>query len=270
MRRALLAVTATLAIAVPAAAQDHGDHQTPPEAGLIGIRTTEVTPKLLRVLPGETVKWQNQSLRDHTVTSRDGLFDTRLSSGRTTSYAFAATGDYGYFCRLHPNITGTVAVRPAVLSGPAEPVVRGEAFALSGRVAPGVADVVIARDGAEVARTAAGADGHFSAQLRADAPGTYTAGGSDPVTVSVVEARTISAQRMGKRIHVRVIPAVKGATVVLQLQLRERFGWWPTATARTDAKGRATLRAPRRKAPARVALTAADGATVLATAPVRR
>ncbi len=108
----------------------------------------------------------------------------------------------------------------------------------------------------------------------AEGAGTYSAAvgadRSDPVTVSVVDRRTISAHRMGKRIHVRVTPAVKGATVVLQLRLKERFGWWPTASVRTSASGRATLRAPRRKATARVVLTAADGSTVLATASVPR
>jgi hypothetical protein len=59
--------------------------------------------------------------------------------------------------------------------------------------------------------------------------------------------------------------------VVLQLRLPERFGWWPVARRRLDARSRATwVLHPRRSVPARVVLTLADGATVLATSRTSR
>jgi hypothetical protein len=65
-------------------------------------------------------------------------------------------------------------------------------------------------------------------------------------------------------VDVRVTPGGNG-TVVLQLHLKERFGWWPVQRATLRA-GRATfsLKAPRRRVRARVVLTLADGATPLA------
>jgi hypothetical protein len=72
-------------------------------------------------------------------------------------------------------------------------------------------------------------------------------------------------------VRVRVTPAGHGGNVVLQLRLRERFGWWPTKHAQLDRLGRArfSLRTPRRVR-ARVVLTLADGATPLAvSAPLR-
>jgi hypothetical protein len=68
-----------------------------------------------------------------------------------------------------------------------------------------------------------------------------------------------------------VTPAVPGGTVVLQLRLRERFGWWPTRTLRLDSRSHARFVIDRRvSAPARVALTLPDGGTVLATSVVKR
>ncbi len=71
--------------------------------------------------------------------------------------------------------------------------------------------------------------------------------------------------------HVHVTPPGHGGTVVLQLRLRDRFGWWPVKRAELDHHGHARfkLRTPRRVR-ARVVLTLADGATPLAvSAPLR-
>jgi hypothetical protein len=53
--------------------------------------------------------------------------------------------------------------------------------------------------------------------------------------------------------------------VVLQLKLRERFGWWPVARARLDKRSQAhfKLRRDQRAVPARVVLVGPDWATVL-------
>ena len=90
------------------------------------------------------------------------------------------------------------------------------------------------------------------------------------------------------RIDAAVTPASEGATVVLQLKLKEHFGWWPVKVAKLDASSkvrftlkrgrkvqarvlktgansRVTFSYPRgRKVAARVLLTASDGATELA------
>jgi hypothetical protein len=57
--------------------------------------------------------------------------------------------------------------------------------------------------------------------------------------------------------------------VVLQLKLRERFGWWPIARARLDKSSRArfTVRG-HAGAPARVVLVGPDWATPLSASRV--
>jgi hypothetical protein len=59
--------------------------------------------------------------------------------------------------------------------------------------------------------------------------------------------------------------------VVLQMRLRDRFGWWPVRHAELDHHGHATFVVPvRRRVRARVVLTLADGATPLAFSPELR
>ena len=77
--------------------------------------------------------------------------------------------------------------------------------------------------------------------------------------------RKVRAVQRGRTILAKVTPGTAGATVVLQLKLKERFGWWPVAQAKLDAQShvRFTLRR-RRGAIARVVMTLPDGATQLA------
>ena len=76
----------------------------------------------------------------------------------------------------------------------------------------------------------------------------------------------------GKRyVVVAVTPASPGAMVVLQMNLREHFGWWPVAQARVDKSSHARfLLPPGSSAPTRVVLTLRDGVTPLATSTTLR
>jgi hypothetical protein len=66
-----------------------------------------------------------------------------------------------------------------------------------------------------------------------------------------------------------IAPASPGASAVLLLRLRDRFGWWPIARTRLNARSQArfTLRLGHR-VPARVVLTLKDGATQLAASRI--
>jgi plastocyanin len=60
---------------------------------------------------GTTVRWTNVGAADHTVTSDTALFDSGvIQPGGSFQYTFNALGNYGYFCSLHPGMTGTVIV----------------------------------------------------------------------------------------------------------------------------------------------------------------
>ena len=68
-------------------------------------------PDVIVVPLGTTVRWTNLGAVAHTVTSNTALFDSGvLAPGATFQYTFTALGSYGYFCSLHPTMTGTVVV----------------------------------------------------------------------------------------------------------------------------------------------------------------
>lgn len=69
------------------------------------------SPNPVEVKVGETVTWVNDDSARHTVTSKDGIFDSRMmGKGQSFSFTFDKAGEYPYFCEPHPNMVGTVVV----------------------------------------------------------------------------------------------------------------------------------------------------------------
>ena len=69
------------------------------------------SPNPVEVKVGETVTWINDDSGRHTVTSKDGVFNSDLmGKGQTFSYTFDKAGEYSYNCSPHPNMVGTVVV----------------------------------------------------------------------------------------------------------------------------------------------------------------
>lgn len=62
-------------------------------------------PNALTVKAGTTVTWKNALVDgiDHTVTSKDNLFDSGvLKPGANSTHTFNTAGTFQYFCSLHP------------------------------------------------------------------------------------------------------------------------------------------------------------------------
>ena len=114
--------------------------------------------------------------------------------------------------------------------------------------------------------------GAFTATVIPTSTTSYTAvaagESAPPVQVLVLDRKiTATVKVVGRRVLVdaKVTPASPGATVVLQLNLKERFGWWPTRALELDSASHVRFSLPRgRKVAGRVLLTASDGATELA------
>jgi plastocyanin len=69
------------------------------------------SPNPVEVNVGETVTWVNDDSSRHTVTSKDGVFDSDImGKGQSFSYTFDKAGEYSYYCSPHPNMVGTVVV----------------------------------------------------------------------------------------------------------------------------------------------------------------
>ncbi len=232
------------------------------------------------VLAGETVRWHNDSVRTHTVNAVDGNWASpRLNAMGTFERRFDTPGTVSYYCQLHPSMRGDIGVHRVLLRTPRDAAAPGRPYALSGRAAlPEGSTVTIEAEGTVATTAKVGEDGAFTATVTPAATTTYTAvasGEAAPPVQLLVLDRTVNAKARvrGRRITVEanVTPASPGATVVLQLKLKERFGWWPVKTVRVDRRSRARFSLPRgRRVAARVLLTASDGATELARSAVFR
>jgi plastocyanin len=278
MRFSVLVVAATslatAALASPAAAAPH-------DAPVISILTMSFGSARTEVLTGDTVSWRNDSIRAHTVTASDGSWTSEsLEPHASFSRSFDVDGTVEYYCRIHPGMRAQVEARSLLLAAPEDAAAPGKPFQLTGRAAlPTGSMVSIEADGGgPVATATVDAAGGFRTTVTPTTTTSYRAVAGDrasqTVQVLVLDRRVeASGHRRRGRIVVqtRVLPASAGATVVLQLHLRERFGWWPVRQARLDDASRARFTLRRgRPVRARVVLVASDGTTPLATsAPLK-
>lgn len=71
-------------------------------------------PEAITVVIGvnSTVTWSNDDTSPHTVTDRNGAFDSaNMNSGATFTFTFTTAGKYEYYCVYHPWMIGTVVVK---------------------------------------------------------------------------------------------------------------------------------------------------------------
>ena len=74
-------------------------------------------PASLVIFVGGEIIWKNDDSSAHTVTSGNilegpnGIFDSGLiKSGETFSFKFEKSGNYPYFCMIHPWATGSITI----------------------------------------------------------------------------------------------------------------------------------------------------------------
>jgi plastocyanin len=253
----------------------------PPKSATVPILAASFGSPRVEVLAGDTVTWHNTSFRSHTVSATDGSWvSQRLGAMAAFSHRFLDAGVATYYCQIHPFMRGEIDVHRLLLDAPRDAAVAGQPVVLAGRAAlPAGAKVAIqTADGSAVASVGVDASGGFRTTVKPRTTTTFRAvsGGeaSPAVRVLVLDRRvSASARAHGSRVVVKthVRPVSRGATVVLQFRLRERFGWWPVRQARLDRKSAARFNVKlRRPVRARVVLVASDGATPLArSAPLR-
>jgi plastocyanin len=68
-------------------------------------------PRTVEVPLGSEVTWENTDPTPHTVTGRDGGFDSgTLDPGSRFAATFDRAGTFAYFCQIHPTMQGSVRV----------------------------------------------------------------------------------------------------------------------------------------------------------------
>jgi plastocyanin len=243
----------------------------------VNIEFSDYRPSQLDILPGETVNWTNVSQRTHTVTSDTGLFGSdSISQNGHFEFRFDEVGTYRYHCTIHPSITGEVDVRWVTLGPlPTAAVPVGTKVEFEGRTADPTRPVSIERsvNGAaftSLASVSPAADGTWKTTVAVDASGDYraaSAAGASQTRRLIVGIRRIRVSATRTGVSFVVAPSSPYAPVRVEVYLRERFGWWPVATSRTDyvSEGKARIRGPAR---VRVVLVDRDGWTPIATSRV--
>ncbi len=115
-------------------------------SGDVNVVDNAFGPASITVPAGSTLSWLNKGSLPHTVTARNGAFDSGiLVSGGRYSRTFATPGTYSYFCTIHPEMTGSVLVTGADGEIPAEEGLDDAANAsgLGGAAPTGPASVAI-------------------------------------------------------------------------------------------------------------------------------
>ena len=68
------------------------------------------TPAQVSAHVGDTIEWVNADFVAHTATARNGAWDVMIPANATKSVVLKADGTVDYYCKLHPNMTGSVSV----------------------------------------------------------------------------------------------------------------------------------------------------------------
>ena len=94
-------------------AADDVQASAPAPAATVHIANFTFTQPTITVRPGTTVTWINDDDIPHTVVAADNkTFRSKvLDSGDRFTFTFATAGVYGYYCSIHPHMTGKVVVK---------------------------------------------------------------------------------------------------------------------------------------------------------------
>ena len=77
----------------------------------VTIDGLEFSPQVSVVHAGDAVTWTNKDPFPHTVTSKEGGFDSHnIAPGKTWTFVARKTGVFPYLCTLHTTMTGTLKV----------------------------------------------------------------------------------------------------------------------------------------------------------------
>jgi plastocyanin len=85
---------------------------TAPNA-IVKIANFKYQPADLKLNVGETVQFVNKDEEPHTVTAKNGAFDSKaLDTDQTWTSTFTTPGTFPYVCSIHPFMQGTITVTP--------------------------------------------------------------------------------------------------------------------------------------------------------------
>jgi plastocyanin len=83
---------------------------SPRQEIIVKIEGMQFNPKVVTAGKGQKIKWINQDLVPHTVTS-NGAFDSKtIPPGESWILKLKKTGHFDYKCQFHPTMNGAIDV----------------------------------------------------------------------------------------------------------------------------------------------------------------
>jgi plastocyanin len=105
------ALLPALAGAAPKSAHAAASSARPARQLTVAIAGMKFVPATLAVRPGDRVTWVNKDLVPHTVTARDGRFDSRtIAAGASFTWTASGGGPVAYACLYHPTMVATLTL----------------------------------------------------------------------------------------------------------------------------------------------------------------
>jgi plastocyanin len=116
MKQAILCIVAISALICGCSSRDRHAMTTTapatPDGHVVSIDNFSFTPETLVVPVGAKVTWTNHDDVPHTVTASNKQYNSgALDTDEKFTRAFAAAGEYDYFCAIHPHMTGKIIVK---------------------------------------------------------------------------------------------------------------------------------------------------------------
>ena len=114
---ALVVIGSSLSLAVLSASERASAAASPESstgsAAEVKIDNFAFTPGVITVKVGTEVTWINHDDIPHTVDSTQGKFKSAaLDTDSKFQFRFTEPGEYPFYCRMHPKMTGKVVVQP--------------------------------------------------------------------------------------------------------------------------------------------------------------
>lgn len=79
---------------------------------VVTINDLAFDPAVVEARAGDVIEWRNADFVGHTATERGWRWDVVLPAGETRRMTMTRPGVMAYFCRFHPQMTGTIRVEP--------------------------------------------------------------------------------------------------------------------------------------------------------------
>lgn len=81
-------------------------------AAVIQIKMAQIAfaPAQVSAHVGDTIEWTNDDIVAHTATARNGDWDLMVQPKGKASVTVKSAGTIEYYCRVHPNMVGSILV----------------------------------------------------------------------------------------------------------------------------------------------------------------